>query len=154
MGNVGKPRQPPLPEGFRAEEPGSFCSRATPVVPLSSADLILAKSDQRRHPPAVQSPSELSVGSPAQPTLRPGPTRNNAVGGKAIVSSDNPGISEHDFWDSPPAYSAPPSSLPVSYPARPVPTKRRSVAARAVFLAVLVPALALVAYMLATGHGP
>jgi hypothetical protein len=150
MGEVRKQRQPASPGGFSAEEPSSFCSRATPVVPISSVDVFLAKSERRQHSFAAKSPTGVSPGEVAQPTLRPEPTLDNQP--KMVLGSEDPGVSEHDFWDSPPAYSAPPSSIPLSGPARPLPSKRRSTATRAAFLAVLLPALFLVAYVLATGH--
>ena len=145
MGEVRKQRQPASPGGFSAEEPSSFCSRATPVVPISSVDVFLAKGQKLQHSFTAKSPPGVSLGEPAQPTLRPGPTSDNQP--KVVLSSEDPGVSEHDFWDS-----APPSSIPLSGPARPLPSKRRSTATRAAFLAVLLPALFLVAYLLATGH--
>lgn len=151
MGKLRNPDQRQASARFSADEPGSFCSRETPVVPVPKEvflEAFAAGSPADEAQPADQSHSSQQNGSSeATPATSSDPA-------SAVTAPQSPSIrvSDEEFWERPPVYSVAPRSLwPRTPPRRP--SAIRSWLARLLFVLILVPILLLFAHMVSIEFG-
>jgi hypothetical protein len=166
-----EPPRPPNPSGpapifqgdrFGAEEPSSFDSRLTPVVPVTWPDE--KRKDTSRVADAVAFPVPENS-APVAPvsseiTAIPGAEKelveaaSLAPSQTISVSLTPSGSSEHAFWDSPPKYSVPPATFFSESP-RALPARRRSVLTKLLFVAIVCAVIVLLCYEISVqSHTP
>jgi hypothetical protein len=133
MGDSPKSRLGAVAARFASEEPPSFCSRATPVVPY--AQTVVENHDG---PTASGDIADSGVVKRARASVRDS---------NGNLPSIPPRLSDHEFWHAPVGYSEPPAVL-LSEPVRQQPSAARSAMARTVFAVVLLLALVLLGYAL------
>ena len=168
MGDSSKPGFGAAAARFAPEEPASFCSRATPVVPCAQSVV-----ERRDGPAASEDIADSGVVKRRRASVRDSSEEQNPDRETPIADSLSmtgfcegsfqgdppsgnlpsipPRLSDHEFWHVPVGHSEPPTVLP-SEPVRQQPSAARSAVARALFVVVLLSALLLLGYALSAHH--
>ncbi|MBN1607209.1 MAG: hypothetical protein JW940_11295 [Polyangiaceae bacterium] len=145
MSELCKADQGQTSGGFGAQEPSSFCSRETPVIPIPTESLLQASG--------VEPLGEAQIIDRSDDGQERGRSGSGPGASLAPAPSSRPSRAmEQDFWDKPPAYSLAPHSL-WPHSARPGPPGTRSRLAWLLFILVLTPVVVLFAHVLSTQYG-